>query len=319
MKRNLISRREVVKGVAAASLLFGTGGRATADVWPSRNIRLISPLAGTSDIHARIIAEMLTERLGQKVVLDTKPGGAGIIGMQVGAKAPADGYNFTFVIASYMSTYPFMYKALPYDVERDFAPVAMLPKAGFLFIVREGLGVKSLADLTAHIKANPGKLTVVNFAPGSFAHLSFESYLRTFGGKAEMVPYRTEAPALQDLWGGRVDLHLSPIIVAPQVLAEGKARAIAITTLERHPLFPDVPTLDEQGVKGFDFYGWYGVVAPKNTPQAAINALNRELAAISETPAYRERVIKLGAVPAAPASPNSFARSISTSRHEWDL
>jgi tripartite-type tricarboxylate transporter receptor subunit TctC len=306
-RKGLMRRQALACAMMLGIMLTSYPTRAQED-WPSRPIRLIVPSAAglPTDIHARIIAEALSDRLGRRVFVENKPGATGNIGMQAAATAPADGYTFVFVIASYLTSNPFMFKKLLYDVERDFVPVAMLSKAGFTFVVREGLGIKSIADLTAHIKANPGKLSVVNIAPGSLAHLSFEVYLRSFGGKVEMVPYRTGAQVLPDLWGGQVDLYPGPIASTRQVEADGKARALAITTIERHPSLPDVPTMAEQGFPGYDYYGWYGVMAPKSTLPAIVERMSREIAAISGSNEYRERMITLGAIPGDALTPDAF-------------
>ncbi|KRR25224.1 hypothetical protein CQ14_09395 [Bradyrhizobium lablabi] len=303
-----MTRRQALFSVLVSGVALPSWPLLAEEAWPSRMIKLIVPSAAglPTDVHARIIAETLGERLGQRVLVENKPGATGNIGMQAAALAPPDGYNFAFVIATYITSNPFTFKRLLYDVEKDFVPVAMLSKAGFTYIVREGLGVKSVADLTAYIKANPGKLSVANIAPGSLAHLSFEVYLRSFGGKVEMVPYRTGAQVMQDLWGGQVDLYPGPVGSTRQVQANGKARALAITTIERHPSLPNVPTMAEQGFPGYDYFGWYGVMAPKNTPPAIVERLNREIATIVTSQQYRERMIGLGAIPGDALTPERF-------------
>jgi tripartite-type tricarboxylate transporter receptor subunit TctC len=307
--QNVLTRRQALRTAVTAGVALCTPALRAQEQWPSRMIRLIVPSAvGPTDVHARIISDMLAERLSQRVLVENKPGAAGNIGMQAAALAPADGYTFAFVIASYITSNPFMYKTLLYDTERDFVPVAMLSKAGFTYLVREGLGIKSVADLTTYIKANPGTLSVVNIAPGSLAHLSFETYLRSFNRKVEMVPYRTTAQVLQDLWGGQVDLYPGPVGSTRQVEGNGKARALAISTIERHPTLPEIPTMAEAGLPGFDHYGWYGILAPKNTPPAIVERLNREIVAIVASKEYRERMIGLGAIPVEPATPEQFRK-----------
>ncbi|HYI28797.1 MAG TPA: tripartite tricarboxylate transporter substrate binding protein [Bradyrhizobium sp.] len=303
-----LNRRQAIGLIAAAAVAWPVRAHA-ADQWPARTVRLVVPALGSpTDVHGRIFAEMLGERLGQRVLVDNKPGAAGNLGMQAAVVAPADGYTFVFAIASYITTNPFMYKKLLYDTERDFVPVSLLSKAGFTFVVREGLGIKTLADLTAYIKANPTKLSVANIQPGSLVHLAFESYLRTFGGSVELIPYKTSAQVLQDLWGGLVDLYPGPIGSTRQFEGNGKARAIAVTTIERHPSLPEVPTMAEQGMPAFDFYGWYGIFASRKTPPAIVERMNQEANAVVASKEYREKMIGLGAIPVEPMSPHDFKK-----------
>jgi tripartite-type tricarboxylate transporter receptor subunit TctC len=304
---------------AGAALLTGVvPSTAFAEPWPTRPVRMVSPSAGgITDLHARIIAEKLTTRLGQQFYVDGKPGVTGGISAQVAAQAPADGYTFLFIIASLIVTNPFVYEKLLYDVDRDFVPVAMMSKAGFAFLVRDGLTVRSMTELAAHIKAHPGKLTVGNIAPGSLAHLATELYLQAFDGKVELVPYRTMPQVVQDLARGDIDAFMSPIGEANPTVAGGKVRALAITTAARHESLPDVPTMIEQGYAGFDVYGWYGVLAPKKTPRPIIDRMNREIAAITSAPEYRERMISLGAIPGDTGTPEEFEKIYQAEARRW--
>lgn len=312
------TRRHVMRGAGAALL----GGMATApamaDTWPSRPVRMVSPsTGGITDLHIRIVAEKLAGRLGQQVYVDGKPGATGGISAQIAAQAPADGYTFLFIIASLIVTNPFVYEKLLYDIDRDFVPVAMMSKAGFAFLVRDGLPVRSMTELATHIKARPGKLTIGNIAPGSLAHLATELYLQSFDGKVELVPYRTMPQVVQDLSRGDIDAFMSPIGEAKPTVAGGKVRALAITTAERHDSLPDVPTMIEQGYADFDVYGWYGVLAPKRTPPAIVERMNREIASVTSAPEYRERMISLGAIPGDTGTPESFETIYKAEARRW--
>lgn len=301
-----MSRRQalaIALGATIAPIPFAKA----EDTWPTKPVRLIvGSAAGPTDVQARILADKLGERLGQRVLVENRAGALGNIAMQATAKSPADGYTFVFVIASMISTNPFIYKTLLYDIDKEFEPIAMLSKAGFAYLARPDLGVRTMKELAELIKANPGKIKAANVAPGSLGHLSFESYLRSFDGKVNMVAYRTTTQSLQDLWGGRVDVYPAPIGSTKQAIADGKAIVLAISTAERHPSLPDVPTVAEQGYADFDFYGWYGVMAPKGTPAKIIERANKEIMAIAASEDYRERMIAMGAVPSPPGTPADF-------------
>ena len=313
-----LTRRHVVRGVGTALLAGAVPAGAVADAWPSRPVRMVSPsTGGITDLHIRIVAERLANKLGQQFYVDGKPGATGGISAQVAAQAPADGYTFLFIIASLIVTNPFVYDKLLYDIDRDFVPVAMMSKAGFAFLVRDGLPVRSMGELAGHIKAHPGKLTIGNIAPGSLAHLATELYLQSFDGKVELVPYRTMPQVVQDLARGDIDAFMSPIGEAKPTVAGGKVRALAITTAARHDSLPDVPTMIEQGYADFDVYGWYGILAPRKTPQPIIERMNREIAIVTSAPEYRERMISLGAIPGDTGTPEAFERIYKAEAQRW--
>ena len=313
-----IQRRRALILLASTSLLLPKAARAQATDWPSKPVRVISPsTGGITDTHARIVFDALSDRLGQRFYIDGKPGATGGISAQVAARAPADGYTLLFIIASLIVTNPFVYENSLYDVERDFDPVAMLAKAPFAFLVRDGLPVRSMKELAGYIKAHPGKVTFANVAPGSLAHLVGELYLQTIGGKAEMIPYRSVPQTILALSSGEMDVFVSPIGEARAGIAGGKIRGLAVTTPARLASLPDLPTMAEQGYDGFDIAGWYGVLVPKGTPRPIVDKLNRELNAIVESSAYRVHVADMGAVAADPMMPEAFQAVYRAEAERW--
>jgi len=286
----------------AAALLLPAIAMAQATDWPTKPVRVVTPSnAGITDTHSRIVFEALSDRLGQRFYVDGKPGATGGISAQIAARAPADGYTPLFCIASLIVTNPFVYENALYDTDRDFDPVAMLAKAPFAILVRDGLPVRTMKELGEYIRAHPGKVTFANVAPGSLAHLVGELYLQRIGGKAEMVPYRSVPQTILALAAGEMDVFVSPIGEAKAGIAGGKMRGLAVTTPTRLASLPDVPTMAEQGFDGFDVAGWYGVLVPKGTPRPIVDRLNRELTTIIASPAYRERMLAMGAVAATSA------------------
>lgn len=312
------SRRRTLGLIALAPLLLpGRGGAQTAD-WPSKPVRVVSPsTGGITDTHCRIVFEALSDRLGQRFYVDGKPGAGGGISAQVAARSPADGYTLLFCIASLIVTNPFVYANALYDTDRDFDPVALLAMAPFAILTRESLPVRSMNELADYIRAHPGKVTFANVAPGSLAHLVGELYLQKIGGRAEMVPYRSVPQTILALSSGEMDVFVAPIGEAKAGIAGGKIRGIGVTTVKRLEALPDVPTLEEQGFAGFDVAGWYGVLAPKGTPRPIVDRLNRELNAVISNPAYRERVIGMGAIAAEPLAPEAFRDLYRAEAEQW--
>jgi tripartite-type tricarboxylate transporter receptor subunit TctC len=315
--RDAPSRRRALGLIATAPLLLPKRGEAQAD-WPSKPVRVVSPsTGGITDTHCRIVFDSLSERLGQRFYVDGKPGAGGGISAQVAARSPADGYTLLFCIASLIVTNPFVYTNMLYDTDRDFDPVALLAWAPFAILVRESLPARSMPELADYIRANPGKVTFANVAPGSLAHLVGEQWLQKIGGRAEMVPYRSVPQTILALSSGEMDVFVAPIGEAKAGIAGGKIRGLGVTTAKRLEALPEVPTLEEQGFPGFDVAGWYGVLAPKGTPRPIVDKANRELNAVIADPAYRERVIGMGAVAAEPLAPEAFRASYRAEADHW--
>ena len=290
----------------AGSLLVGAHAPALAQAWPTKPVRLIVnfPAGGAADQIARAISLPLQEALGQPVLVDNRGGAGGNLGGDLAAKAPADGYTLLMSSGGMVSVNPHIYSKMSFDPAKDLMPVAAAARVLVLLETRNDLPPKTVREFMAYLKANPGKLSYGSPGNGSSPHLAGELFKDMGGLYAVHVPYRGAAPALQDLLGGQIDFMFDPGIGLNQVRA-GKLKLLAVGSLKRSPLFPDVPTLDEIGLKGFDADTLFGVYAPAGTPAEIVTRLNREINRIVATPAFKERMDAIAGVPA-PMSPAEF-------------
>jgi tripartite-type tricarboxylate transporter receptor subunit TctC len=246
-----------------------------AETWPSHHVTLVVPFpaGGPTDLIARAVAADMGERLGQQVVVENRSGAGGNVGAASVAKAPADGYTLLLATTSVVNN-RFMYKSLPYETDRDFAPIALISKTPIIFVVKATLGPKTLAELIAMAKANPGKLNFGSPGHGTAAHITFESFERLAGIKLTHVPYRGSSPMIADLLGNQIDVvtDLLPTQV-PQVAA-GKYPALAVASATRVDGLPNVPTMEESGYPGFEASSWNGLMAPAGTSPEVVTRLN---------------------------------------------
>lgn len=305
MKLNLNPLRRTL----LAAALVATAGvlpAAHAQSWPSKPIKVVVnfPAGGAADQLARAVAQPLQEVLGQPVVVENRGGSGGNIGGDVVAKAPADGYTLLMSSGGMVSVNPHIYPKMPFDPAKDLVPVASAARVLVYLTVRPTLPVGNIKEFIAYVKANPGKLSYGSPGNGSSPHLAGEMMKSQAGLYTVHVPYRGAAPALQDLLAGQIDYAFDPGIGLNQVRA-GKLKLLAVGSLHRSPLFPDVPTLDEAGLKGFDADTVFGFYAPAGTPAAVINRLNTEINKILGTAAVKERIAGLGGV-ALPLTPAQF-------------
>ena len=251
------------------------GGSAAADDYPSKSIRLIVPFAagGAVGAVARVLSAPLTTSLGQAIVVDNRGGAGGIIGMDAVAKSPADGY--TLLLAHSGLTYmPGLYRKLPFDPVQDFDGVITAVSGSYVLAVSADAPFKSVAELIAYAKANPGKLSYGSAGIGSTLHLAAEFFKRAAGMDILHVPYKGAAQATTDLIGGQVQMMFGPTVAILPLAQAGKIRALAVTSAKRSALAPDLPTMIESGVADFEVTGWYGLAAPAGTPKTAIDKLN---------------------------------------------
>jgi tripartite-type tricarboxylate transporter receptor subunit TctC len=258
-------------------VLFAGGGSAGADDYPSKPIRLVVPFAagGAVGAVARVLSTPLSASLGQSVVIDNRGGAGGIIGMDAVAKAPPDGY--TLLLAHSGLTYmPGLYRKLPFDPEKDFDGVITAVSGSYALVVNPELPVKSVAELIAYAKANPGKLTYASAGIGSTLHLATEFFKRAAGVDILHVPYKGASQATSDLVGGQVQMMIGPTVAVLPLAQAGKIRALAVASAKRSALAPELPTMMESGVPGFEVTSWYGLAAPAGTPKAIIARLNAE-------------------------------------------
>jgi len=294
-------------GLAALALACAFSAASQAQTWPSKPIKIVVnfPPGGAADQIARSVAQPLQTALGQTVVVENRAGSGGNIGGDAVAKSPPDGYTLLMSSGGMVSVNPHIYARMPFDPARDLVPVAAAARVLVFLVVRTDSPSKDFQAFLADLKANPGKRSFGSPGNGSSPHLATEMMKAQTGTFAVHVPYRGAAPALTDLLGGQLDFLFDPGIGIPHVRS-GKLRMIAVGSPQRSPLFPDVPTLDELGLKGFDADTVFGFYAPAGTPDAAIHRLNSEINRILATPALKERITALGGVPA-PMSPAEFA------------
>jgi tripartite-type tricarboxylate transporter receptor subunit TctC len=280
--------------------------------YPARAIRIVVPTAAGSaaDTLARTLSQPLSERLGQPVVVDVRPGAGTILGAELVAKAPPDGHTLLIALPG-IAINPSIYRTLPFDTLRDFAYITQCTSQANMFVVHPSLPAKSIKELIALAKARPGDLVYASSGVGTSSQLTIELFLLMSGTRMLHVPYKGPTPALIDLMAGRVSLAASSTVSSlPQVRA-GRLRALAVSTTKRVPGLPDVPTVAEAGVPGYEAVAWYGLAAPAATPKDVTARLNREAVAIVRTPAIQEQFAKDGSIVVAGTGPEfeSYVRS----------
>jgi tripartite-type tricarboxylate transporter receptor subunit TctC len=265
--------------VSALCLPLAAASESTAESYPSKAIRLICPFpaGGAVDFVARFFAQRMAPVLGQQVFVDNRGGAGGIIGMEAGAHAPADGYTVTVANLSVLSINPFLYSKLPYDTVRDFAPVIELAQSVNLLVVHPSLPVKSVKDLIALAKANPGALNYASPGNGTPAHLATELLNSMSGMKMVHVPYKGAGAAIPAMLAGESQVYIEPVATMIPHVHSGRMRALAVTSAKRTSVAPELPTVMEAGVPGFEFTSWYGVIVPAATPVAVVTRLNATL------------------------------------------
>lgn len=311
-------RRAALAGVAAlGALALQPAAFAQGDAFPAKPITIVvgSAAGGSNDVFARAIGRRLQDSLGQPVVIDNKPAGGGVIANATVARAPADGYTLV-VLSSTFTTGAAIRTNLQYDAIKDFKPVALLAKGPLLVTVNKDSPFKTVQDLVAAAKANPGKLNYGTSGAGSINHFATEVFAGAAGIKMTHVPYKGMGPATTDLLGGQIDLLVAS---APSILAQvrgGKARALAVTTAARSPIAPELPSLEEVGYKGSALDLWWGVLAPAGTPQPVIDKLNAEINKHIQSSEMKAFFIKEGAEPA-PMKPDAFAKFIAAEIERW--
>jgi tripartite-type tricarboxylate transporter receptor subunit TctC len=271
--RVALSRRKFQAGLAAAALLPQSAFAA----YPERAVRLIVPFAagGAVDAVARVLGKALSSNLGASVVIDNRGGAGGIVGMEAAAHASPDGYTLLLSHSGFAAM-PGLYRDLPFDPARDFAGVITAASGAYVLVVSARAPFASTAELVAFAKSHPGQVTYASAGAGSTIHLASEFFKRQAGIDLLHVPYKGAAPALTDLLGGQVDMMFAPAVASLPLAAAGKLKALTVTSARRSALAPDLPTVAESGLPGFEVSGWYGLAAPAATPAAAVTRLNAE-------------------------------------------
>src|SRR5690348_3524878 len=310
MLRN-ISRRSLASAALAVACALPFALPAHADGFPTKPAKLVVPFpaGGPLDTTARIIAQKLTEAWGQSVIVENKPGAGGNIGADIVAKSPPDGYTIVMGALSTHAVNPSLYPAMPYDAQKDFAPITLVAITPNVLVVNPSLPVHSVNELITYARAHPGKLSFGSGSIGSAGHLAGELFKVDTGVDMVHVPYKGAAPAMQALLAGDTQLMFDNLASAMSQVKAGKLRALAVTTSARSPLAPDLPTMAEAGVPGFDISTWFGLMAPAGTPPDLIAKWNADVTKVLSAPAMRARLEAQGAE-AAPDTPAEFARFI---------
>ena len=301
----------ILQRAAFFAVLALTAVGAPAQTYPTKPIRLVVPFpaGGTTDILAREVGQTLSASLGQPVVIDNRPGAAGNIGSELVAKSAPDGYTLLMGTVGTHAINPSLYARLPYDHVADFAPVILVARVPNVLEVTPSLPVYSVADLIKLAKQSPGRINFASSGSGTSIHLSGELFKTMAGVDMTHVPYKGSAPALTDLIGGQVQVMFDNLPSSLPQIKAGKLRAIAVTSTQRAPALPDVPTIAESGLPGFEATSWFGVVAPAGTPPAIVARLNADVNQWLQTPDAREKLLAQGAA-AAGGSPEQFAAYI---------
>ena len=288
-----------------------------AAAYPARPIRLIVPFApgGSNDIMARIAGQKLSESLGTQVVVDNRAGGSGIIGTDIAAKAAPDGYTLLMMSLTF-AVNASLYSKLPYDTEKDLTPVTLVASAPLMLVVHPSIPAKSVQELIAYAKANPGKLNFGSGGPGTTPHLAGEMLKMMAGVRMTHVPYKGGGPALTDLVGGQIQLMLENIPSTLPHAKSGRLRSLAVSGLKRSPLVPDLPTLDEAALKGYEIVGWNGLFVPSGTPRQIVTRLHGDIAKALAQPDVKERLATMGAEPVG-NTPEEFRAFVKAEIVKW--
>jgi tripartite-type tricarboxylate transporter receptor subunit TctC len=313
MLQNVSVRRLLAACAVLVTAVLAFAFPAEADTFPSRTVKLVVPFppGGPLDATGRAIAQKLTEAWGQSVIVENKPGAGGNIGADYVAKSAPDGYTVVMGALSTHAVNPSLYPKMPFDAQRDFAPITLVAITPNVLVVNPSLPVHSVKELIAYAKANPGKLSFGSGSIGSAGHLAGELFKVDAGVDMVHVPYKGAAPAMQGLLAGDTQLMFDNLASAMSQVKAGKLRALAVTTAERSKLVSDLPTMAEAGVPGFDISTWYGLLAPAGTPPDLIAKWNADVTKILSAPEMRERLATQGAE-AAPDSPADFAKFIAS-------
>jgi tripartite-type tricarboxylate transporter receptor subunit TctC len=317
----MLQRRHfLLRGFVAAPAMVALllPGPAAAQNWPNRPIKLVIPYppGGLADTFARVLAEGLTGRLGQQVLVDNRPGASLTIGTDAVAKAPADGYTLLLGSVSSLAINVAAFKKLPYDPVKDFAPVSLTFRTPLLLVVPTDLPVNSVRELIAFAKANPGALSYASLGYGSSLHIAAEHFKSLAKIDILHVPYKGTTTAMPDLITGRVSMMFDGGALLPQV-RDGKMKLLGVTSAKRLAAMPNVPTLAEAGVPGYEMDFWFGIVAPAGTPRPIVDRLAAEIAEVEKQPALRARLASFGNVEYETGTPEAMAETLKTDLARW--
>jgi len=304
--------------VAACLLALAAGAHAQTQIYPTRPVRLIVPYApgGNVDITARTISPGLTSFLGQSIVVDNRPGAGGNLGVNLVARAAPDGYTLLMGSSGPLSINPVIFKDVQYDSLKDFAPVSTVHVVPLVIVVNQKSSMASIQDLISRMKANPGKVTMATAGAGTTNHFAMELFATMTGTRPLHVPYKGSGPALTELLGGQVETLVDQLTASMGYVRDGRLKVLAITSRQRSPALPNVPTLDESGLKGYEASTYIGVLSPAGTPKSVVMRLNEAVRKVMSSPDVVEKLRALGTEPGA-SSPEDFHKMIREELVKW--
>jgi tripartite-type tricarboxylate transporter receptor subunit TctC len=315
MQRTLVLGLAFVLGLAAVS---AAGAQSAADDYPQRNVTFLCPFpaGGGTDILTRILAAELQDKLKRTVIVENRPGGGTIIAAQAAARAAPDGHTIFLAPVTTLALGPNIYKTLPYDTVKDFAPIGLVGSSQFGLVANPKLGAATLAELIALIKSRDGLMSYASSGASTPHHLFMEMFLKMIGAKAQHVPYRGSVPALTDVIAGQIPIMIVDLAVAIPAINEGKVKIYGVTSTERIKAMPDVPTIAEAGVPGYGGTPWFSVVAPAGTPRPIIDKLNRVLMTFISRPETQDKMNALAISPWT-STPDELAQFVPAEIKKW--
>lgn len=313
------ARRHLIAALATGTLAFLGAPAASAQEFPSRPIKLVAPLApgGATDLVARVLAERAGKILGQPMVVENRPGAGGTVGSALVVQSPPDGHTLLMGTIGTLAISPAMYPKMPYDTDRDLTPVALVAGGQFALVVHPSFPARNFEEFLEQARAQPGKINYGSAGNGSTLHLGMELLASMAGLRLTHVPYKGSGPLVTALAAGEVQVGLPDVPSVMQFVRSGRLRALAVTGMQRDPTLPDVPTVTESGIRGYDVVVWLGVMAPARTPPEIIKHLNEAMVRALREPEVSARLKEFGMQVYA-SSPSEFARFLSAERAKWE-
>lgn len=304
--------------IAGILVVVAAVSASAADVYPDRPVRVVVPFSagGSADVFARVVGQKMSEAWGQQVVIDNRAGSGGVIGTEIAAAAPRDGYTLMMGNTANIAINPALYKNLAVDTVRDFVPITLVATAPYVMVVPVSLGVPNVKEFILIAKSKPGQLNYASLGSGSASHLAAELLQVAAGIKLTHVPYKTLGTVLTDLISGQVQVFFLGMVSAQSQIKGGRLRAIGVTGPKRAVAMPDVQTVAEGGAAGYEVVAWYGLFAPAGVPRAIVRRINADVKRILELPEIRDRLTGEGAEVAA-STPEQFAAYIATEKSKW--
>ena len=300
------------------AIICSVAGSATAQTYPAKPVRLVLPFppGGGTDVVGRLVAQKLGQALSQQVIVDNRAGAGGRIGTDLVAKAPPDGYTLLLATSSVMGTGPALYKKLPFDMPKDFAPISLVAYTAYVLVTHPSVPAKSVKELVTLAKSKPGRLTYASSGAGGAAHLSGELFSSMAGVKMVHVAYKGSSPGMFSVVSGETDLMFNNALPALPQVKNGRLRALGVTTPQRSAVLPEVPTIAESGLKGFEVQQNYGVLAPAGTPREIVNRLNQEIGKVMRTEDAKSRLLADGSE-AKVSTPEELEKAIVAEIAKW--